>query len=151
MAGKSFREYRELYATLDPPESLAGVWRGKPVGPGWFVTQAGPSLALGGLGGWWGKEFDGQGGIDNLLEREGTFRRALPGRVQEARSLVDGRSCLRIEYPEGSPLPWRWMVDELRQVDERELLGMMVLNVGWLPHLALPFSLKAREGGEGLE
>ena len=145
MAGNSFRHFKEKFASLDPPEALAGVWRGKPVGPGWFVTLAGPGLAIGGLGGWWGKDFDGQGGIDNLLERGGEFRRALPGKVQRAGSLVDGKPCLRIVYPKGSRLPWTWIVDELRQVGDGELLGMMVLNIGWLPHLAFPFSLRAEE------
>ena len=143
--GKSFHDFRTLYATLDTPTMPAGVWRGRPVGPGWFVTLAGPSLALGGLGGWWGKEFDGQGGIDNLLERGGALQRTLPGRVQEAASLLDGRSCQRIAYPKGSRLPWIWVVDELRQVGEGELLGMMVLNIKWLPRMAFPFTLQAEE------
>jgi hypothetical protein len=151
MAGKSFREFRDLYATLDPPESVAGVWRGRPVGPGWFVTLAGPSLVIGGLGGWWGKDFDEQGGIDNLLERGGALRRTLPGKVQQAASLLDGKPCQRIEYPKGSRLPWVWVVDELRQVAEGELLGMMVLNISWLPHLAFPFALHASEEVEGQE
>jgi hypothetical protein len=151
MAGKSFREFRELYAKLDAPEALQGVWRGRPVGPGWFVTLAGPALTIGGLGGWWGKDFDGQGGIDNLLERSGDLRRTLPGKVREAGSLLDGKPCLCIEYPQGSRLPWIWAVDELRQVGEGELLGMMVLNINWLPHLAFPFSLHAGEEVEGLE
>ena len=145
MKGKSFHDFRTLYATLDPPKMPAGVWRGRPVGPGWFVTLAGPALAIGGLGGWWGKAFDGQGGIDNLLERGGALRRTLPGRVQEAASLLDGRPCQRIAYPKGSRLPWVWVVDELRQVGEGELLGMMVLNIGWLPRLAFPFTLHAEE------
>lgn len=151
MTGKSFREFKELYDTLAPPESVMGVWQGEPVGPAWFVTLAGPVLAIGGLGGWWGKEFDGQGGIDNLLKRGGGIRRTLPGRVQAAGSLLDGRPCQRIEYPKGSRLPWVWVVDELRQVGEGELLGMMVLNTRWLPHLAFPFSLRARYDVEGLD
>ena len=145
MGGSSFRHHKERFASFDPPEALASVWQGEAVGPGWYSTLAGPSLSIGGLGGWWGKEFDGEGGIDNILERKGAFRRTLRGEVQRADSLVDGRPCQRIEYPKGSRLPWTWIVDELRQVDEDELLGMMVLNIGWLPHLAFPFSLRAEE------
>ena len=151
MEGKSIREFKARYATLDPPESLEGLWRGKPVGPGWFVTLAGPSLAIGGLGGWWGKDFDGREGIDNLLKRDGVLRRTLPGRLQEAASLLDGKPCQRISYPKGSRLPWIWVVDELRQVGEGELLGMMVLKVRWLPRLAFPFTLHAREEVEESE
>ena len=150
MAGKSFREFRDLYARLDAPEGLQGVWRGRPAGPGWFVPRAGPALTIGGLSGWWGKDFDGQGGIDNLLERGGDLRRTLPGKVREAASLLDGKPCLCIVYPQGSRLPWVWAVDELRQVHEGELLGMMVLNISWLPHLAFPFSLLASKEVEGL-
>ena len=145
MYGIGFRHYRQKFASLDVPGTLEGVWQGEQVGPGWYRTLAGPSLAIGGLGGWWGKEFDGQGGIDNLLERGGALRRTLPGRVQEAASLLDGKPCRRIAYPKGSRLPWVWVVDELRQVGKGELMGMMVLNVRWLPRLAFPFTLHAEE------
>jgi hypothetical protein len=145
MDDNSFRTYREQFASLETPEALAGVWQGEPLGPGWYRALAGPSLAIGGLGGWWGKEFDGQGGIDNLLERDGALRRTLRGEVRRAESLVDGRPCLRIVYPKGSRLPWTWIVDELRQVEEGELLGMMVLYISLLPHLTFPFTLHARE------
>ena len=151
MDGHSFQHYRQKFASLDAPESVEGVWQGEPEGPGWYRTLAGPSLAIGGLGGWWGKRFDGQGGIDNLLERGGALRRTLRGEVAQASSLVDGKPCLRIVYPAGSSLPWTWIVDELRQVDEGELLGMMVLNISWLPHVAFPFALHIREEVEGLE
>ena len=143
MDGNSFRHYREQFASLEPPETLAGVWQGEPVGPGWYRALAGPSLAIGGLGGWCGKEFDGQGCIDNLLQRDSALRRTLRGEVTRAESLVDGKPCLRIVYPQGSRLPWTWIVDELRQAGEDELLGMMVLNIRWLPHLAFPFALHA--------
>ena len=145
MGGDSVRHYKEQFAALDPPEALEGVWQGEPVGPGWYLALAGPSLAIGGLGGWWGKDFDGQSGIDNILERDGSFRRTLRGEVRRADSLVDGKPCQRIKYPRGSRPPWTWVVDELRQVGEGKLLGMMVLNIGWLPNLAFPFSLHAEE------
>ena len=143
MDGNSFRHYREQFASLEPPETLAGVWQGEPVGPGWYRALAGPSLAIGGLGGWCGKEFDGQGCIDNLLQRDSALRQTLRGEVARAESLVDGKPCLRIVYPQGSRLPWTWIVDELRQAGEDELLGMMVLNIRCLPHLAFPFALHA--------
>lgn len=150
MDGDSFRGFREKYVSLESPEVLEGVWQGEPLGPGWFRTLAGPGLGLGGLGGWWGKSFDGKGRIDNLVQGKGTLRRTLSGEVRPAASLVDGKPCLRIAYPKGSRLPWPWIVDELRRVDKGELLGMMVLNIGWLPHLAFPFALHAREGIEGI-
>jgi hypothetical protein len=145
MGDDSFRHLRERFASLETPEALAGVWQGEPIGPGWYRTLAGPSLAIGGLGGWWGKDFDGQGGIDNLLQRGGALRRTLRGEVWRADSLVDGRPCLRIVYPAGSRLPWTWIVDELRLMGDGELLGMMVLNVRWLPRLAFPFALHAQD------
>ena len=101
MEGNSFRDFKEKFASLDPPEALEGVWQGEPVGPGWYLALAGPSLVIGGLGGWWGKDFDGQGGIDNVLERKGAFRRTLRGEVRRADSLVDGKPCQRIVYPGG--------------------------------------------------
>lgn len=65
--------------------------------------------------------------------------------MRRADSLVDGKPCLRIVYVKGSRLPWARIVDELRHMEEGELLGMMVLNISWLPYLAFPFALHARK------
>ena len=69
-----------LFAALEPPpaDSLRGVFRGAFVGPGWLRWLAGPLLAVTGLGGWWGKDFDEQGNAVNLVMRQGQLQRRYP-------------------------------------------------------------------------
>ena len=59
---ESLGHLRRLFTSLPAPVSLAGVYRAEFVGPAWLRTLAPPSLALGGLAGWWGKAFDGRAG-----------------------------------------------------------------------------------------
>ncbi len=40
------------------------------------------------------------------------------------------------------PLPWRWVTDELRALDDRTLLGMTRIDLPGLRGLAFPFLLE---------
>jgi hypothetical protein len=53
-------------------------------------------------------------------------------------------------YPAGSPFPWPWVIDEIRQLDPTTLLGMSLTTLQWMPRLALPFLLHAQEHADGL-
>jgi hypothetical protein len=94
-----------------------------------------------GLGGWWGKHFTADGSGMNLVRRGGELRRIFPIRLVPAPSLLDGRPCLSVRYKPECPYPWPHVVDELRSLDERTLLGMTMVNTGVLRKLALPFLL----------
>jgi hypothetical protein len=132
---------RRLFMSLSAPDSLTGVYRAEFVGPAWLRALAPPSLALGGLAGWWGKAFDGRGGAVNIVVRDGAQRRVLRMTIARLPSLIDRASGLTLSYPKGSPFPWVWIVDEARRLDEQTLLCMTVIRPRGLRKLAFPFVL----------
>ena len=71
----SLSAIRKFYSELAPPErtSLRGLYRGIFVGPGWLTPLWPPTLAITGLGGWWGKDFS-PGDIVKIVGRIETFR-----------------------------------------------------------------------------
>lgn len=144
--------FQPLFKTLATPEpaALAGIYQGEFVGPAWLRKSAPLSLALGGLSGWWGKAFDGQGHGDNILRRRGSFMRVLPMVVRLAPSRLDGKEGITISYPAGSPFPWPWIVDEVRRLDPTTLLGMTLATLDRAPKVAFPFLLHYREKINGL-
>ena len=133
-----------LFSSLPvPPVSqLAGTYLGHFVGPSWVRALAGPALLLGGLPGWWGKAFDGEGEGTNLLQRGGTIEQAVPIRLETRPSLIDGRKGLTVVYPRASPWPLAWIVDELRLLDDDSLLGMTMVTQAGLHRFPFPFLLE---------
>lgn len=123
---------------------MRGIYQSAFVGPWWLRAIAGPGLYPLGLGGWWGKQFDGHDQGSNIVRRRGRLTTRLPVTLAEAPSLIDGRPCLAVLYPSESPFPWPWVVDELRRVDDRRLLGMTLVTRSPLNKLALPFLLSHR-------
>ncbi len=148
----SLRSFKRLFMTLSPPKMdfLQGVFEAEFVGPAWLRWSAGPSLILGGLRGWWGKELDGVGQGVNIVRRGGAFERVLPMVMRETLSLVDGQAGVSLTYPPGSPFPWPLIVDELRCIDEKQLLALTIVNVKGLRRAAFPFVLHHREQDSGL-
>jgi len=140
---KPITAFKSIFGSLTSPpvESVRGVYQSEFTGPGWLRRIAPPGLAVLGLGGWWGKEFTGEGGGVNLVERRGELQKRFPVRVLESSSLVDGKTCLSIHYTKGCPFPWPHVIDELRVLDENCLLGLTMVNVGVLRKMALPFLL----------
>lgn len=142
-ANESLDTYREAFEGLAAPplRGLAGTWRAEFVGPLALRKTAGPGLALLGLPGFWGKELghDGQG--INLLTRDGGKERTLPMQLRIEPSRIDGRPSVVIHYAEDAPLPWRFVIDELRAVDARTLLAMSLVDRGPFKRAPLPFLL----------
>jgi hypothetical protein len=58
------------------------------------------------------------------------------------RSKVDGQPGVALHYGAEAPLPWRWVTDELRQIDQHRVLGMTVIDLPILRHWAFPFLLE---------
>ena len=143
--------FKPLFASLPPPElaKTTGVFQAEFTGPGWLRKIAGPGLALVGLGGWWGKVFDGEGAGANLVRRNGALQRIFPVQVALAPSAVDGKPSLVVRYTRGCPFPWPYVVDELRCLDETGLLGLTYVNAGLLRKLGLPFLLHPQEQMDG--
>jgi len=149
---QSLATFRSLFASLPAPTatSLTGTHRSEFVGPWWLRRVAGPGLVPLGLGGWWGKQFDAHGDGQNIVRRRGQLSTIMPVKLVEMKSLIDGRMGLAVSYPPGSRLPWPWVVDELRRIDESCLLGMALVKKHPLCHMALPFLLHARETPDGV-
>jgi len=148
----SLKQFRNLFISLPVPEvvSIHGVYRAAFVGPGWLRASSGPALVASGLGGWWGKEFSADGTAFNIVLRAGKFSTRFPMKLVQTRSFIDEKEGLALHYQPGNPFPWMYIIDELRRIDERTLLGMTLANVNGLRKLAFPFTLKFQEGGYGL-
>jgi hypothetical protein len=146
------KQFPALYSTLALPEisSLVGSYRGIFVGPGWLRAAAGPGLVIGGLGGWWGKYFQGDGGAINLVQRKGVLEKRLPMSLVQAPSMIDGLPGLGLHYASENPFPWPYFIDEIRQLDSGTLLGMMCAKPRILRGLSLPFLLQHQEQVDGL-
>jgi hypothetical protein len=142
----SLASFRNLFSSLESPAlaSIRGLYQSAFLGPWWLRTIAGPGLYPLGLGGWWGKQFDGLGQGSNIVRRRGRLSTRLPVSLAEKPSLVDGRPSLAVLYSQDSPFPWPWVIDELRLIDDRRLLGMTLVTRPPLNRLALPFLLTHR-------
>jgi hypothetical protein len=145
-------QFPEYFASLSPPDSnsLRGFFKGDFVGPAWLRGLAGPLLVITGLGGWWGKEFDAEGGALNLVWRNEKYSYRFPMRLTKQNSYIDRRSGLALRYASSNPFPWPWIVDELRSIQTGLVLGMTVATLGPLKRLPLPFILQPEEGPDGL-
>jgi hypothetical protein len=134
-----------LFAQLPIPgeQVLRGHFQARFVGPRWLRAAAPPAIALSGLAGWWGKQLDGFAQAHNLVLRDQTLNTSHAMNMSRASSLIDGKPCAQLRYHSG--FPWRWVVDELRVVDEGDtLLGMTLVDVPLLRGLAFPFVLERR-------
>ena len=143
---RSLASFKPLFLSLTPPAlaSMQGIYQSAFVGPLWLRTIAGPGLYPLGLGGWWGKQFDGRGQGSNIVHRGGRLATKMPVSLSERPSLIDDEPCLAVIYPAGSPFPWPWVIDELRVFDDQRLLGMTLVTPSPLNKIALPFLLTHR-------
>jgi hypothetical protein len=143
--GMSLSAFPRLFATLPVPQlaGLHGRYSGQFTGPAWVRLLAGPALWLGGLPGWWGKELRSDGTGVNLRRRGTEIATSVPVRLEARPSLIDGTAGITLLYPANARPPLRWVVDELRWLDEHEstLLGMTMLARLGLHRLPVPFLL----------
>lgn len=144
----SIGELKALFSTLPPPDAALrhGFFRARFIGPAWLRASGRPSVALSGLPGWQGKRFLNADDATNVLKKGDALVQALAMRVTPGTSQVDGRPGLALHYvaQDGvpAPFPWRFVRDELRAVDADTLLGMTVVDLPVLRHLAFPFLLE---------
>jgi hypothetical protein len=135
--GQLLARYRQLPAA----SALIGSWRAAFVGPRWLRSSAGPSIALSGMPGWHGKRFVDDRNAVNLLRRGGELRELLPMSYATEASWLDGQPCVAIAYGPQVRLPWRWVRDELRQLDEQHCLCLTFVDLPLLRRLGFPFLL----------
>ncbi|MES2919462.1 MAG: hypothetical protein V4729_12705 [Pseudomonadota bacterium] len=144
----SIRELKALFSTLPPPDAALrhGFFRARFIGPAWLRLSGRPGVALSGLPGWQGKRFLTTDDATNVLKKGDALTQALAMRVTPGLSQVDGRPGLALHYVAQAgvpaPFPWRFVRDELRAVDAHTLLGMTVVDLPVLRHLAFPFLLE---------
>lgn len=132
--------YKRLFNVLAaPPANLQGRFEAELTGPAFAQKLSRFGLSLRGFAGWHGKAFDGQGRGVNLMQREGKLIEAVPMTTSIETSPIDGRESFFIRYPADTLWPWPHVIDELRVVDDKTLLGMTHLTSG--PVIALPFLL----------
>lgn len=140
----SIAQLKILFSNLPAPDAAMrrGFFRASFIGPRWLRMTGGPSVALSGLPGWQGKRFLSADSATNMLKKNGKLTQALSMTVVAGLSQVDGKPGVALHYGADARIPWRWVRDELRRVDEHTLLGMTVINLPVLRHLAFPFLLE---------
>lgn len=147
----SLSELKALFATLPAPEASLrhGFFQASFVGPAFLRLSARPTLEVTGLPGWRGKKFLSADKATNILQKGHAHVEALAMRVTQVTSMVDGKSGLALTYPsqngKAAPVPWRWVRDEIRALDERTLLAFTFIDLPLLRLVGIPFLL-TREG-----
>lgn len=136
---------RSLFSQATPPTGMpaAGDYLVTFVGPALLKVVAPRAIALGGMPDWQGKRFDSTGGAKNLVDDDKTssHREIMPMQVALEPSWLDGRPVIVCSYGAASPVPWRWVRDEFRPLDDRQLLGLTFVGGPWSKVAAAPLLL----------
>lgn len=133
------QRFRMLHADALP---AAGTYRAVFVGPAALRAAAPRAIALGGMPRWYGKRFADDGNAVNLLaDADGALREVLPMRVALEPSWLDDRPAIVVSYGSNGPVPWRWVRDEFRPVDDGTLLGLTFVAAPASRIAASPFTL----------
>lgn len=113
------------------------------VGPAALRVAAPRAIALGGMPGWRGKRIAAGGSATNLVDDDetGALREVLPMRVTLEPSWLDGGQVIVCSYGADGPVPWRWVRDEFRALDDRRLLGLTFVGGRWSRIAAAPLLL----------
>ena len=135
---------KQRFAAADLPTDTqrTGFWKARFVGPLWLRLGGMPSCYLGGLWGWLGKKFLTLDSATNVLQREKGTIDALSMQARICPSALDGKPVVALTYGASGPVPWRWVTDELRAIDERTLLGMTRIDLPLVRGFVFPFLLE---------
>jgi hypothetical protein len=147
LAGLSITKLRSLFSSLPPIDvhELDTVYRAELIGPLWLRRSAGPALSLTGLRGWWGKDFSQNNIAYNLINTADGIKPKLQMEMRMAPSPFDGTTTTLLTYPLAAPIPWRYVSDELRRLDETRILAMTFVNRPLFYRIAFPFILCRQE------
>lgn len=132
------------FKTLPAPEesSRQGFYRARFIGPLWLRKSAGPSVALAGLTQWQGKQFVTSTQAVNIVLVGQQRQSKLSMTCSTKPSRLDQKPALVLSYGRLAPIPWRWVRDEIRQHRDDEWLGVTIIDLPVLRHIAFPFLLK---------
>lgn len=133
-----FSQARRPVELPDPGDYLVTF-----VGPAPLRVVAPRAIALGGMPGWRGKRFSSGGEAMNLVDDDegGPTREILPMRVTLESSWLDGGRVIVCSYGADSPMPWRWVRDEFRPLDDGRLIGLTFAGGPWSRVAAAPLVL----------
>ena len=139
----SIRELKQLFASLPVPGQAMrhGFFRASFIGPAWYRIGGFPSVHVAGLPHWQGKKFLTPDSATNILRKDNGLVEALRMTVEAGTSMVDGKPGVALRYGAEAPIPWRWVRDELRAIDDRTLLGITIVDIPVLRHFSFPFLL----------
>ena len=113
-------ELDALYRAASPGRPPAGTYRGRGLysrDQPFAKLKSSTAKAI-----WLGKDFDPDEG---MLINRWRFGRAVKAKVYPAESFLDGGPTLVMDYRQTSPLIWRNVRDELREVSPGVYLGIM--------------------------
>jgi hypothetical protein len=116
----SWPELDALYRAASPGRPPAGAYRGRAI-----YSRDQPFAKLKSSAAkviWIGKDFDPEAG---MLINRWRLGRAVRAKVYPGESFLDGGPTLVMDYRQTSPLIWRNVRDELREVGPGLYLGMM--------------------------
>lgn len=139
----SLIEIRKIFQQLSPPDEAfrVGFFRASFIGPWWLRKTASPSLSLTGLPNWQGKQFKDPHTATNILKTSAGLTEKYLMACLQGSSKLDGKMSVYLDYGVNAPMPWRWVCDELRILDEQTLLCMTIIDLPILRHFPMPFLL----------
>lgn len=151
---RSLGALRRLFRQSPPATSLPspGDYLVTFVGPTVLRVAAPRAIAIGGMPGWRGKRFADGGTALNLVERHrgndhddddgaGALQTTMPMQVTVEDSWLDGRPAIVCAYGAAGPVPWRWVRDEFRPLDDSRLIGLTLAGGPWSRVVAAPLLL----------
>lgn len=144
---QSLSWYRQHFSSLNAVSEAdaIGEYQAVYVGPFWLRIGARLSEPIIGLSGWTGKRIMGDGAATNRVKRSGTVQDYCAMSAAPGISAIDGGDALVFSYSAKSPGLLRFFKDELRQYDDKTILGFAVINLPLLRHMPLPFVLEKIE------
>ena len=132
-----FRGLSSDVGTITP-----GFYRASFIGPWWLKIIAMPSIALSGLKGWQGKKFFDAYTATNILQTQQGLVEKLQMHCVHGMTLEDGQQGVALNYGADTPIPWRWIKDEMRVLDDQTYLCMTVIDLPFIRKLSFPFILR---------
>lgn len=144
LSNASLKDIRKVFNQLPlaSEQYRSGFFQASFIGPWWLRLSAKPSISLSGLSGWLGKKFINSNTATNILKNKSGLIEKFQMSCQTGNSLVDGKTCIYLDYGKTAPIPWRWIKDEMRVLDDQTLLCMTIIDLPLLRKFSFPFLLR---------
>lgn len=142
--------YVKLFRTLERPSELSaftGTFKAEFIGLGALRWSAPLALHMTGFGNWFGKVFppsENAAVLDgvNLFGEAGNRTENYRMTAKFSPSVIDNELAFIVSYPADTRHPWCRASDELRMIDQDNLLGITFFNYPVIKRLPFPFLLR---------